>query len=92
MPTPANIHYIYDPVLVVLLFPIGIAAIAGWKLQGVNARAAQALGELSYPLYVIHMPCIYILQNWNGGWGRYEKLAAFSLTISELVIALGARI
>jgi peptidoglycan/LPS O-acetylase OafA/YrhL len=86
MPTPANIHGIYDPALAVLLFPIGIAAIAGWKLRGVKARAAQALGELSYPLYVIHMPCIYILQNWSKGWDRYERLVAFSLTIFTLVI------
>ena len=32
------------------------------------------------------MPCIYILKNWTDGWRKYEKLAAYGLTISALVI------
>jgi peptidoglycan/LPS O-acetylase OafA/YrhL len=86
LPIPANIHSVYDPVVVVLLFPIGIAAIAGWELQGLRARVARALGVLSYPLYVIHMPCIYIVKNWTDGWRKNEKLVAYGLTISALVI------
>jgi len=86
LPIPANIHNVYDPVMVVLLFPISIAAIAGWELQGFRARIARALGALSYPLYVIHMPCIYILKNWTDGWRKYEKLVAYGLTIVALVI------
>jgi peptidoglycan/LPS O-acetylase OafA/YrhL len=86
LPIPANIHNVYDPLMVVLLFPMGIAAIAGWELHGFRARIARALGALSYPLYVIHMPCIYILKNWTDGWRKYEKLVAYGLTIVTLVI------
>jgi peptidoglycan/LPS O-acetylase OafA/YrhL len=86
LPIPANIHNVYDPIMVVLLFPMGIAAIAGWDLQGFRARIARSLGALSYPLYVIHMPCIYVVKNWTDGWRKYEKLVAYGLTIAALVM------
>jgi len=63
MPMPEYIRAVWDPVVVLVLFPSAILAISRMQLSAATAAAAQILGTLSYPLYVIHAPFFYLLKN-----------------------------
>ena len=48
----------FDIVCTVCLFPLILALGAGATMRGLPARAARAMGTLSYPLYATHYPLI----------------------------------
>lgn len=55
---------LYDVACVILLFPLVVAAGAGGQVSGTWAKVCKFAGELSYPLYLIHYPFIYIYGYW----------------------------
>lgn len=81
---PVTNHRLYDPAVVLLLFPLAIVAAAGWNLRGVTAKAAEILGDVSYPLYVIHVPCIYLIKRFSGDWDQPGSLT-YMLTFAVLI-------
>ena len=55
---------IYEAACIILAFPIIVAIGAGGKITGVWARICKFSGEISYPIYIIHYPFIYIYTMW----------------------------
>ncbi len=55
---------IYEAVCIIFAFPIIVAIGAGGKITGVWARICKFSGEISYPIYIIHYPFIYIYTMW----------------------------
>jgi peptidoglycan/LPS O-acetylase OafA/YrhL len=86
-PTLAGMHPIYDLAAILLLFPMSIAAVAGLNLKGLSACIARILGDLSYPLYIIHYPCIQILKHFTHDLDQSWKLLSYCLVGSGLVFA-----
>ena len=97
MPSLGNkdVDTIYQLICLLTLFPavIWIAArgtVAGWK-----QKAVSFLGRLSYPLYAVHFPLIYLYITWVGRDGHpYEGYlhpwfpALITLTASLLIATL----
>jgi len=56
---------LYDTVCVVALFPliVGLGA-SGRTTDRVSARLCKFLGDISYPLYMVHYPFIYLYYAW----------------------------
>lgn len=50
-----------------MLFPLLIAAGASHGRKGVTGFAS-ILGELSYPLYILHWPILLLARVWLPGW------------------------
>ncbi|MBP3483399.1 MAG: acyltransferase [Alistipes sp.] len=63
---PANIfNGAYNAACIMLVFPLVVVTGAGSALKGKKSIAlCNALGEISYPLYITHYPLIYMQTNW----------------------------
>ncbi|GAB3634549.1 acyltransferase [Hymenobacter arcticus] len=56
---------LYEAACVIVVFPLMVAAGAGSPVQAGWLRAlCRWAGRLSYPLYLVHYPFIYIFTNW----------------------------
>ena len=55
---------IYESACIIIAFPIIVAAGAGGQINGRWARLCQFSGDISYPLYILHYPFIYIYTAW----------------------------
>lgn len=82
---------LFEAACVIILFPTVIAAgtaadeIAGWQ-----GRICRFMGELSYPLYIVHYAFIYLFAHWN--WSTQPDpvqrgCVAIALYISVVALA-----
>ena len=55
---------LYEAFCIIAIFPWIVAAGAGGKISGRWARLCDFSGRISYPLYIIHYPFIYIYTAW----------------------------
>ncbi|MCF0244232.1 MAG: acyltransferase [Bacteroidaceae bacterium] len=56
---------LYECIAVIVVFPIIIMMGAGSEVNGRKSSAiCRFLGEISYPVYAMHFPFIYIQMNW----------------------------
>ncbi len=51
-------------------------------------RFDDMVGELSYPLYICHVPVIYQLEIWSAGVGRHSYAFAIAAVVASLTVAL----
>ncbi|SFV09065.1 acyltransferase family protein [Pseudoduganella namucuonensis] len=89
-------NWLYEAVCVIVVFPCILMAGAGAD-QGEDGRGwlARLAGELSYPVYIVHYPFIYIFAHWNwsthpsrpvlaaAGVGMYCGVTLFALALSR---------
>ena len=54
----------YDAACIIIAFPIIVAAGAGGQISGRWAKLCKFSGEISYPIYIVHYPFIYIYTMW----------------------------
>jgi len=65
-PAMGPLNGLFQAGCVILVFPtilaagIGVRSVGGWL-----GRLCNFMGELSYPLYIIHYPFIYLFAHWN---------------------------
>jgi peptidoglycan/LPS O-acetylase OafA/YrhL len=56
---------IYECVVIILVFPVIVSIGAGGSIAGQRAaKFCGFLGAISYPIYIIHYPLIYLHQGW----------------------------
>lgn len=64
----------YQLFCIMFLFPLIIWLGAKGNVCGIQLKVAQFLGRLSYPLYAIHYPFVYLFITWVGRDGHpYEE-------------------
>jgi peptidoglycan/LPS O-acetylase OafA/YrhL len=54
----------YEAGCVIIAFPIIVAAGAGGQISGRWAKLCAFSGAISYPIYIVHYPFIYIYTQW----------------------------
>lgn len=56
---------LYDSLIIILLFPLIVYLGASGEVKGKFAsRLCRFLGDISYPIYIIHYPLIYMYAGW----------------------------
>lgn len=83
---------LYDSLSVLLLFPVIVYVGASGTIKGKRAVAfCSFLGDISYPLYIIHYPFIYLFMAWvadHKGWiGTAASGKPALLLVALLVLA-----
>lgn len=59
------INGIYDALTIIFIFPIIVYLGANGKISGnISTRINRFLGDISYPIYIIHYPFIYLFMAW----------------------------
>ena len=87
LPIPAAGHARYDLLFVLLLGPATVAAGAGLHLSGLPARVAQICGEISYPLYIIHVPIVIVLKSAMRDWTSPQTFCGDAIALPLLLFA-----
>lgn len=81
----------YDTICCVVIFPILVyLGASGKTTTPVTAKICHFLGDLSYPLYMVHYPFIYLYYAWvkNHKYTFQESLpGAIALVIGSIVLA-----
>ncbi|GAB4032951.1 acyltransferase family protein [Spirosoma gilvum] len=82
---------VYDTICVVVIFPLLVyLGASGKTTDETTTRLCKFLGDISYPLYMVHYPFIYLYY----AWVKNEKLTfeqslpgALALVIGSIVLA-----
>jgi len=82
---------LYDTICVVLLFPLLVyLGASGKTTDRITTRLCKFLGDISYPLYMVHYPFIY----WYYAWVKNENLTfeqslpgAVALVVGSVLLA-----
>lgn len=83
---------LYESFAIILLFPLIVAIGAGGEIKNAfSIKICKALGDISYPIYIIHYPLIY----WYTAWVIDNKVAikdgymiGIGVLVSSIVIAI----
>ena len=92
IPTNGNIslNSLYEVVCIAFLFPAIVWLAASGSSRGLTEKISHTLGELSYPLYIVHYPLMYLFYKWLIEHHRYtlSQTLAPSVTVIAASIAL----
>jgi peptidoglycan/LPS O-acetylase OafA/YrhL len=81
---------LFEAGCIIIIFPAVLAAgTAAAEIAGWQGRLCRFMGDLSYPLYIIHYPFIYLFAHWN--WSTHPDPVRLGLVATALffgVIAL----
>ena len=81
---------IYEAVCILVLIPLIVTIGAGSTVSGKRAtRLCLFLGEISYPLYITHLPLIYMQLAWMSNHPDATTAEAVMVGVSVFVIAIG---
>ncbi len=58
------LNALYDTIVILVIFPLVLAMGASAIEDGKRNRFKSLVGELSYPLYAIHYPLMYLFYGW----------------------------
>lgn len=64
IPYSDKYNHLIDPLVVIFLFPLLVAIGAGAHVSGAVRKICKWSGELSYPLYMIHYPFIWLFMSY----------------------------
>lgn len=61
-----SLNSLYEYVCIAFIFPllVWLGACGSSYTKGLTGRVSKALGEISYPLYIVHYPIMYIFYAW----------------------------
>ncbi|MBP2276031.1 acyltransferase family protein [Sphingomonas sp. PL20] len=82
---PDGFRIVYDLIMIVAILPLIIYFGAAWEMPLSIQRSGAFLGDISYPLYIVHFPILTI------GWfvaRRFMSPLAFTITLTLMLIAL----
>lgn len=64
IPFPDQANWYLDPIIVILIFPLLVSLGAGAKLTPLFTNSCKFLGDISYPLYIIHYPFLWLFLSY----------------------------
>lgn len=84
---------IYDTICVIVIFPVLVYLGASGKITNkITIRLCKFLGDMSYPMYIVHYPFIYLYYAWvkNKNLSFEQSLpGAIVLVIGSVLLAYG---
>lgn len=80
---------IYESITIIVLFPLIVLMGAGSNVSGRSVTVCKFFGEISYPLYIIHYPLVYMQVGWMRrhpeatlGTNIFVGISVFALAIA----------
>lgn len=85
------VNGIYDAVCTIVIFPLLVYMGASGSAKGkVTSRLCRFLGDISYPVYIIHYPSMYLFYSWlwkNGITFQQAWPVAVALFFGNIIAA-----
>lgn len=87
-----SLNSLYEFLCIAFLFPLLVwVGACGKSSNGFTAKANRVLGEISYPLYIVHYPIMYIFYAWLIEKEIYTlqdcRAAAALVVVSSILLA-----
>lgn len=80
---------LYDSLCVVAVFPLVVYLGAGGEVkEGISAKLCKFLGDVSYPLYIIHYPFIYLFMAWTAN-NKITLTGPSGVPLQLVLVAVG---
>lgn len=84
------VNGLYEALVIIILFPLIVLVGAGSQpVTRFGEKACDFLGELSYPLYLVHYPIHYIFYGWlsdhKPGWGA-KTLVGVGVYMASVIL------
>lgn len=79
---------IYESTTIIVLFPLIVLIGAGSNVSGRSVTVCKFFGEISYPLYIIHYPLVYLQVAWMHNHPDAPLGAHIFVSISTFVMAI----
>ncbi|WP_018464258.1 acyltransferase family protein [Segatella paludivivens] len=79
---------IYESTTIIVLFPLIVLMGAGSNVSGRSVTVCKFFGEISYPLYIIHYPLVYLQVAWMHNHPDAPLGAHIFVSISVFVMAI----
>ena len=93
-----SLNSLYEVVCIAVIFPFIVwLGACGTAESGMVAKVNRVLGDLSYPLYIVHYPIMYIFYSWliekkcyilQECWGAAAAVVATSILLAFLCLKL----
>ena len=91
---PSVLNGIYDSVCTLLIFPaIVYIGACGTTTDAFSTRTCEFLGQLSYPIYIVHYPLMYLFYAWvwnNGITPSQAWPVCVGIFVCAILLAWGA--
>lgn len=85
----ASINSLYEFLCIALLFPVIVwMGACGGCSDNVTGRVNKFLGDISYPLYIIHYPIMYMFYKWLIKEELYTFGATWGISIIVIITSL----
>ena len=87
-----SINSLYEFLCIAFVFPFIVwMGACGVSSEGVTSKVNRFLGDLSYPLYIVHYPLMYIFYRWliKNQYYSLEQAGGMAVVvvISSIVLA-----
>ncbi|WP_225889705.1 acyltransferase family protein [Chitinophaga terrae (ex Kim and Jung 2007)] len=88
LPFSEKYNWIIDPAMAIFVFPILVATGAGAAVHPATSRVCELSGEISYPLYMIHYPFIWLFMSYVEKYkpGMSEMIVVMLTGVISLVL------
>ena len=82
---------LYDAVCTIVIFPVLVyIAASGKTTDRISSRICKFLGDISYPIYIVHYPSMYLYYSWlwrNGYTFAQTWPVALALFVGNIILA-----
>jgi peptidoglycan/LPS O-acetylase OafA/YrhL len=86
-PQMGRYNGLFEAACVIVVFPLVLAAGAGvTRTAGAIGALCRFMGELSYPVYVIHYAFVYVFAHWN--WSTHPAPMRLALVAAGTQIGI----
>jgi peptidoglycan/LPS O-acetylase OafA/YrhL len=84
------INGLYETIVILVIFPLVVSIGAGSVVKGKKWIAAcKFLGFISYPLYIMHLPLVYLQKTWAAGHANAPLQVHIFVGISVFMLSIG---
>lgn len=87
--SPMSLNGIFEAVCIIGVFPIIVwLGASGTTTDNTSRRICRFLGDISFPLYIIHYPLMYAFYMWLIKTGLYTFSETWSIAISTMACSI----
>ena len=84
-----SLNSLYEVVCIAAIFPIVVwMGACGNCGDNVTGRINKFLGDISYPLYIVHYPIMYIFYKWLIGKRCYTLGETWGVSIAVIIVSI----
>lgn len=87
--TPMSLNGIFETVCIICIFPIIVwIGASGTTTDNTSRRICRFLGDISFPLYIVHYPLMYAFYMWLIKTELYTFSETWSIAISTMACSV----